>query len=64
MCKKAIDVAMISTEEIEAVEALFGTIDNWLIWKLTGGMKHAASYSNASVMGSFDLKTGEWYKKF
>ncbi|KNZ40429.1 FGGY family carbohydrate kinase [Acetobacterium bakii] len=51
-------------EKIEAGEALFGTIDTWLIWKLTGGKKHAVSYSNASVMGSLDLKTGTWYDEF
>lgn len=51
-------------EKIEEGDALFGTIDTWLIWKLTGGKKHAVSYSNASVMGSLDLKTGEWYEEF
>ena len=51
-------------EKIETGEALFGTIDTWLIWKLTGGKKHAVSYSNASVMGSLDLKTGQWYDEF
>ncbi|WP_373483388.1 FGGY family carbohydrate kinase [Acetobacterium sp.] len=51
-------------EKIAAGEALFGTIDTWLIWKLTGGKKHAVSYSNASVMGSLDLRTGEWYEEF
>ncbi|WKY46774.1 glycerol kinase [Eubacteriaceae bacterium ES3] len=51
-------------EKIEKDEVLFGTIDTWLIWKLTGGQKHAVSYSNASVMGSLDLKTGKWYEEF
>lgn len=32
--------------------ALFGTIDTWLVWKLTGGKRHTISYSNASVTGS------------
>jgi len=50
-------------EKIASGEALFGTIDTWLIWKLTGGIKHAVSYSNASVMGSLNLKTGEWDEK-
>lgn len=44
--------------------ALFGTIDTWLVWKLTGGKKYAISYSNASVTGSFDLKSCTWYKEF
>lgn len=51
-------------EKIATGEALFGTIDTWLIWKLTGGKKHAVSYSNASVMGSLDLRTGKWYEEF
>ncbi len=49
---------------IDSDEALFGTIDTYLIWKLTGGKKHAVSYSNASVMGSLDLKSGQWYDEF
>jgi glycerol kinase len=44
--------------------ALFGTIDTWLVWKLTGGKKHVISYSNASVTGSLDLKSCTWYKEF
>ncbi|WP_195267309.1 glycerol kinase [Eubacterium sp. 1001713B170207_170306_E7] len=51
-------------EKIESGDALFGTIDTWLIWKLTGGKSHVVSYSNASVMGSLDLSTGEWYTEF
>ncbi|MFZ5974796.1 MAG: FGGY family carbohydrate kinase [Bacillota bacterium] len=51
-------------DAIEKGTALFGTIDTWLIWKLTGGAVHATSYSNASVMGSYDLYANEWYKEF
>lgn len=51
-------------EKIDSGEALFGTIDTWLIWKLTNGKVHATSYSNASVMGSLDLKTGKWFTEF
>ncbi|GIY99325.1 putative glycerol kinase 5, partial [Caerostris extrusa] len=36
-------------------EALFGTIDTWLVWKLTGGKVHATDASNASVTGFFDI---------
>jgi glycerol kinase len=50
--------------EVEKGDILFGTMDTWLIWKLTGGKKHAISYSNASVTGSLNLETGEWYKEF
>lgn len=45
-------------------DALIGTMDTWLIWNLTGGKTHAVSYSNASVMGSFDLRTEQWYTEF
>ena len=50
--------------KVDAGEALFGTIDTWLVWKLTGGKVHAISYSNASVTGSMDLSTAKWYKEF
>ncbi len=51
-------------EEIEKGNVLFGTMDTWLIWKLTGGKKHAISYSNASVTGSLNLETADWYEEF
>ncbi len=51
-------------EKIDKNEVLIGTIDTWLIWKLTGGKVHATSYSNGSVMGSLELSTGTWYKEF
>lgn len=44
--------------------ALFGTIDTWLVWKLTGGKTYAVSSSNASAMGAFDNRTGGWYEEF
>lgn len=51
-------------EAVEKGEALMGTIDTWLIWNLTGRKVHATSYSNASVMGSYDLIEGKWYEEF
>lgn len=51
-------------ETVEKGDALMGTIDTWLIWNLTGRQTHATSYSNASVMGSYDLIHHEWYKEF
>jgi len=41
-------------------EAAFGTVDTWLIWKLTGGRVHATDYSNASRTMLFNLKTLSW----
>ncbi len=41
-------------------ELLFGNIDTWLIWKLTGGAVHATDPSNASRTMLMNLATGEW----
>lgn len=38
----------------------FGTIDAWLVWKLTGGRLHITDASNASRTLLFNLKTGKW----
>jgi len=44
----------------EAGELLFGTIDSWLIWKLTGGRVHATDPSNASRTMLFDIHRRAW----
>lgn len=44
----------------EAGEALFGTIDSWLLWKLTNGAVHATDVSNASRTMLFNLRTLDW----
>jgi len=44
----------------ERGELAFGTIDSWLIWKLTGGRVHATDASNASRTMLFNLRTGDW----
>ncbi|XP_067143455.1 putative glycerol kinase 5 [Centruroides vittatus] len=41
-------------------QALFGTIDTWLIWKLTGGRVHATDASNACITGLFDPFQMHW----
>ena len=41
-------------------ELAFGTIDTWLLWKLTGGKEHKTDYSNASRTLMFNIKTLEW----
>jgi glycerol kinase len=51
-------------QKVQSGDALFGTIDTWLVWKLTGGKTHAVSYSNASSMGCLDLGSGTWNKHF
>lgn len=49
-----------SRKQAEAGELLFGTIDTWLIWKLTGGKVHVTDYSNASRTMLFNINTLEW----
>lgn len=44
----------------EKGELLFGTVDSWLIWKLTNGAVHATDITNASRTMLCDLKTGQW----
>ncbi|MCW5912141.1 MAG: glycerol kinase GlpK [Cyclobacteriaceae bacterium] len=41
-------------------ELAFGTIDTWLIWKLTNGKSHVTDYSNASRTMIFNIRTLEW----
>ena len=41
-------------------EILFGTVDTWLIWKLTGGTVHVTDYSNASRTLLFNIHTLDW----
>jgi len=38
----------------------FGTIDSWLIWKLTGGKTHVTDASNASRTMLYNLRSGDW----
>ncbi len=47
-------------EKIEKGEILFGTIDTYLIWRLTGGNVHVTDYSNASRTMLFNINTLEW----
>jgi glycerol kinase len=44
----------------EAGELAFGTVDSWLVWKLTGGAAHVTDASNASRTLLFDLAAGDW----
>eukprot|EP01098_Paradermamoeba_levis_P006576 TRINITY_DN2734_c0_g1_i1.p1 TRINITY_DN2734_c0_g1~~TRINITY_DN2734_c0_g1_i1.p1 ORF type:complete len:368 (+),score=95.32 TRINITY_DN2734_c0_g1_i1:62-1165(+) len=47
-------------EACELGTCLFGTIDSWLIWKLTGGATHATDVTNASRTLLMNLKTLKW----
>ena len=46
-------------EQAENGELLFGTVETWLIWKLTGGI-HVTDYSNASRTMLFNINTLQW----
>ena len=47
-------------EKAEKGELLFGTVETWLIWKLTGGKAHVTDYSNASRTMLFNINTLQW----
>lgn len=49
-------------QDAEAGKLLFGTIDSWLIWKLTGGKVHITDYTNASRTLLYNIKNLEWDK--
>ncbi len=44
----------------ESGELLFGTVDSWLLWQLTGGNVHATDFSNASRTMLFDIVSLDW----
>lgn len=47
-------------ERADAGKLLFGTVDTWLIWKLTGGRVHVTDYTNASRTMLFNIHTLTW----
>ncbi len=47
-------------ERAERGELLFGTIDSWLLWKLSGGATHVTDYSNASRTMLFNIHDLKW----
>ncbi|WP_434358020.1 glycerol kinase GlpK [Parasalinivibrio latis] len=61
--KWILDNAEGAREQAEAGELLFGTIDTWLIWKMTQGRVHVTDYTNASRTMVFNINTMEWDKK-
>lgn len=55
-----LDNAAGARERAEKGELLFGTVDSWIIWKLTGGKEHVTDYSNASRTMLFNIHTLKW----
>ena len=47
-------------ERAEAGEILFGTVDTWLVWKLTGGKVHVTDRTNASRTMLYNIRTLDW----
>lgn len=50
-------------EKADKGELLFGTMDSWLIWKMTGGAVHVTDYTNASRTLLFNIHKLEWDEK-
>lgn len=55
-----LDNAAGARERAEKGELLFGTVDSWIIWKMTGGKVHVTDYSNASRTMLFNIHTLKW----
>ncbi len=61
--KWLLDNVVGAREKAESGDILFGTVDTWLLWKLTKGRVHATDYSNASRTMLFDIKNLRWDEK-
>ncbi|MCL1605775.1 glycerol kinase GlpK [Phascolarctobacterium sp. ET69] len=55
-----LDNAAGARKRAEKGKLLFGTVDSWIIWKLTGGKVHVTDYSNASRTMLFNIHTLKW----
>lgn len=58
--KWILDNVPFAKKRAEKGELLFGTVDCYLIWVLTGGKVHATDYTNASRTMLFNIHTLEW----
>ncbi len=47
-------------EQAESGQLLFGTVDTWLVWKMTQGRVHVTDYTNASRTMLFNINTLQW----
>lgn len=47
-------------EQAERGELCFGTVDSWLIWKMTGGQEHVTDYTNASRTLLYNIRDLKW----
>ncbi len=58
--KHLLDTVSGLRQRAAAGEVLFGTVDSWLIWRLTGGRRHVTDYSNASRTLLYNIHTLDW----
>lgn len=58
--KWILDNVVGAREKAEEGKLLFGTVETWLIWKMTGGKVHVTDYSNASRTMMFNINTLTW----
>ncbi|MBR2131954.1 MAG: glycerol kinase GlpK, partial [Oscillospiraceae bacterium] len=58
--KWILDNVPTARERAQRGELLFGTVETWIIWKLTGGRVHITDYSNASRTMLFNINTLDW----
>ena len=61
--KWMLDAVEGAREKAARGEVLFGTVDSWLVWKLTGGKVHVTDYTNASRTMLYDIHRLQWDEK-
>jgi len=61
--KWILDNVDLARQKAENNELLFGTVDSWLVYKLTGNQVHVTDYTNASRTLLFNIKTLKWDKE-
>jgi glycerol kinase len=61
--KWILDYIAVNNPDIKVNDLLFGTVDSWIIWHLTGGKVHATDYSNASRTLVYNIKELKWDEK-
>ncbi len=58
--KWILDNVPLARQQAANGELAFGTVDTWLVWRLTGGAVHATDVSNASRTMLFNVRTNQW----
>lgn len=61
--KYILDTVPHARQQAEEGRLLFGTVDCWLLWKLTAGRRHITDYSNAARTMMYDINRLQWDKK-